>query len=205
MSAAGDAPEADNPFSTRHVRPGAISYFFPPHQDLEVLLAKLQQHDWRGQIVGPHGSGKSTLLAALVPRLEQAGRRPLCVTLHDGQRRLPSDLARQADLDRATIVIVDGYGQLSRASRWRLRYFCRRRGLGLLISSHVDAGLPELLRTTSDPDLACRIVVHLLGPRGGAVSAEDVAHSFARHRGNLREVLMELYDVYETRREDGPS
>ena len=86
-----EIPTAGNPFSTRHVRPGAIEYLFPPGHGIEQLVRRLAQSDWTGQIVGPHGSGKSTLLASLRAALRDAGRRTHLVVLHDGRRRMPPE------------------------------------------------------------------------------------------------------------------
>ena len=36
------------------------------------------------------------------------------------------------------------------------------------------------------------------------VTDEDVAERFARHGGNVREMLFDLYDLYETRRREAP-
>ena len=62
-------PSADNPFSTRYTRPGAIPFRFPPGTSADGLVEQLRRQQWRGAIVGPHGSGKSSLVAALVPPL----------------------------------------------------------------------------------------------------------------------------------------
>ena len=62
-----------NPFATRFVRPGAIPYRFA-NGLVGRDRASLRQHDWRGEIVGPHGSGKSTLVQTLIPPLKEAGR-----------------------------------------------------------------------------------------------------------------------------------
>ncbi|MBN2216711.1 MAG: hypothetical protein JW719_05005 [Pirellulales bacterium] len=85
-------PNDANPFSTRCVRPGAIPFFFPPDVDASILVRRLADNQWRGQIVGPHGSGKSTLLAALFPAIEASSKHVVLVELHDGQRRLPVDV-----------------------------------------------------------------------------------------------------------------
>ncbi len=197
-------PSVDNPFSTRYIKPGAIRYLCPPGQDLPALVDRLRQSGWWGQLVGPHGSGKSTLLAALLPMLQQVQRRPLYLALHDGQRRLPLDPARVAGRDPATIVIVDGYEQLSRWNRWRLQRLCRSRGWGLIVSSHAETGLPDLFRTTVDVERAGVIVRQLLGAEQNLIGREEITDSLARHHGDVREMLLELYDLYELRREANP-
>jgi hypothetical protein len=194
----------DNPFSTRHVRPGAIDYLFPPGTNAESLLARLAVNSWRGQIVGPHGSGKSALLATLIGALEGSNRPVHLVELHDGQRRMPGDFRRTNKFTPNTLVIVDGYEQLGFFSRLGLRRFCQKRALGLLVTSHISVGFPDLFRTAPDMATTVRLVEQLAG-RDWAVSADEIRERFCAQQGNIREVLFDLYDVHERRHagEDG--
>ena len=221
-------PEADapaNPFCTRRIRPGAIPFWFSAGEDPAGLIGRFQRAAWRGAIIGPHGSGKSTLLAALLPALKQRGMHVAAVGLHDGQRRLPSGFAATLDaqatvdaelstqhasktntLDQpcarpgpALVVVIDGYEQLGRLSRCRLRWLCWRRRLGLLVTSHGPVGLPVLFRTGVDLALAQHIVAELQKGFDVHIDANDVARLFPRYGGNLRELLFGLYDLYEGR------
>jgi hypothetical protein len=194
---------SENPFCTTRVRPGAIPFLFSAGQDAETLVARLQRNGWWGEIVGAHGAGKSALLATLIPPIELAGRHAVLVELHDGQRRLPLDLNRDSRLRPPAILIVDGYEQLSRWRRFLLKRRCRRCGFGLLVTAHASVGLPELYRTAATPDLAERIVGQLMGGRASPLTAMELAECFARHSGNLREMLFDLYDLYEQRRSLG--
>jgi len=189
----------DNPFSTRHTRPGAIPFLFPPGDNATQVIDRLRANHWWGEIIGPHGSGKSTLLCALIPEMHRAGRGTLLIELHDGQRRLGMDLGRELARKRDPVVIVDGYEQLSLVNRWRLKRFCRRRSRGLVVTSHRTTGLPILFRTEPTPRLAEEIVRHLLPGFPPIADAADLERLFLRHGGNLREVLFELYDWYEHR------
>ena len=196
-----DRPDTvENPFCSRRVRPGGTPYLFAAGEDAPRLVDRLRGIAWCGQIVGPHGSGKSALLAALVPAIEQAGRRTLLVELHDGQRRLPLELQSGPDLDRATVLIVDGYEQLGQWQRFRLKRFCRRGELGLLVTVHAPVGLPDLAHTSANLELAQQIVEQLQLGHPPHVTADDVAQRFALHGGNLRELLFDLYDLYQRRR-----
>lgn len=188
-----------NPFSTRYVRPGAIPYFFPPGEDAQALVARLREQDWRGEIIGPHGSGKSTLLAALLPALAAAGRQPILCTLRDGQRSLGEFRAALAAAGPASIVVIDGFEQLSSWNKWSIRWFCRRRQAGLLVTAHTSAGLPTLATTEIDQRTAREVLGHLL-PAGQSIDEADLRQALAQHGGNLREALFELYDLYELRR-----
>lgn len=189
-----------NPFSTRRVRPGAIAYCFPVGLDAETLLARLRENGWRGQIVGPHGSGKSALLATLIPAIERSGRQVVHVELHDGQRRLPLAPAWTSGLDASTVLAIDGFEQLRQTGRFRVKRFTARRGIGLLVVAHAPVGLPPLWTTSTNGELARRIVGRLLDGVEPRISPEDVDAAFSRHKGNLRETLFALYDLYESRR-----
>ncbi|MBN1396113.1 MAG: hypothetical protein JW959_13910 [Pirellulales bacterium] len=193
------APRA-NPFSARRVRPGATPFIFPPGENVELLLRRLDENGWRGEIVGPHGAGKSTLLAELLPALQRAGRKPLAIELHDRQRRLPLDLKGQFRRAPFDLVIVDGFEQLSRWSRLRLKLLCRRRGWGLLAAVHRSVGLPLLYRVAATSESAAKLVARLTEGCERTPSEEELKACFSRHRGNLRETLFELYDWFEGNR-----
>jgi len=214
-----------NPFATCWTRPGAIQYVFPPEQCAEQMVQSLADQDWRGEIVGPHGSGKSTLLATLLPHLNAAGRDVRLISLHDRQRRLPRGWINRAlvggvsDTDTGlgsqavigvrdashrngacrTILIIDGYEQLSRWRRWSVRFRCRRAGAGLLVTSHAHIGLPTLFCTSPDLSLVERLV-EILAQRGSSTVREnDIVASHACHGSNVREILFDLYDLHERR------
>lgn len=200
MSDRGRQITTDNPFLVSRVRPGSIPYHFPPGQSPQSLLRRLGDNGWRGQIVGPHGSGKSALLASLRESLQLAGRGVLVVELHDRQRRLPGGLRGLTGLKPNTLVVIDGYEQLAVWNRFWLKRFCRKRRLGLIVTTHTSIGLPDLVRTTTSLETAQRIVRDLNRQAESTVSPDEVADAFARHQGNLRETFFDLYDLHERRR-----
>lgn len=187
------APTAeDNPFASRHVRPGAVPFIFPEGVDMAALLRRLVAQRWRGAITGPHGSGKSTLLVQLASELRRRNV-PVTVLAHNSAGALQDYGAGVAD----RILLVDGWEQLSFWWRWRLRWQCRRQGLGLVVTSHRPMHLPVLLATSATVQLAFRIVGELAGPDFATRHDAAIRASFARHSGNLREVLFDLYDRHE--------
>jgi hypothetical protein len=202
VSLANEQP-LGNPFATRYVRPGAMPFLFPLGESAPKLIQQLAAQGWWGQIVGPHGSGKSTLLATLLPALARRGCAPRLFALHDGQRSLPVELSASSERDVRVIVAIDGYEQLSPWSRFRLKRLCRMRGWGLLVTSHRPVGLPTLFRTAPDGGLVIEITAQLLGSGPISIEREDILRAFARHGANVREVLFELYDVYERRSRSG--
>lgn len=189
-----------NPFATRYTRPGAIRFHFPAGEDEATLVEQLRSHNWIAQIVGPHGSGKSTLLATLMPAIEAAGRQVRCIALHEGERRLPLTATDWRQLTSASVAIIDGYEQLGWFARGSVVRRVRSRRCGLVVTSHRDLGLPTLF--TTDPQLALAIeVVHdLMRPGEHLICDRDIEAAWHCRRGNLRELLFDLYDLFESRR-----
>jgi hypothetical protein len=170
-------------------------------------VGRLRAAGWWGQVVGPHGTGKSTLLAALLPHLRAAGREPLPVVRHQGERALPEEareaLRRAGSDGRRLLLVIDGYEQLSWWAAWRVRRLCRAGGHGLLVTAHADAGLPEVCRTCVSRETARRVVAHLTAGAVPMVTDAEVDQCLTERAGNLREALFDLYDLHERRRANG--
>jgi hypothetical protein len=190
-----------NPFATRYIVPGAIPFVFSPDVSADLLINRLAEIEWWGQIVGPHGSGKSSLLTVLLPKCREAGREVVAVTLRDRQRRLPLSLdmlsASGRDRNSSLLVVVDGYEQLGGWSRFRLKRWCRARHAGLLITSHKDCGLPTLYRTSTDLELFRKLVDTRMRAAcmDGQLDANVIEKTFWDHQGNVREAFLSLFDV----------
>lgn len=194
-----------NPFATRHVRPGAIPYFFPDGVTAEILIDRLAANRWRGEIVGPHGTGKSTLLATLVDVISRHGKPVVVYRLREGERRLPPTPCAFAAVPRDSVVVIDGFEQLGWLHKTAVRWSCKRRGLGLLVTSHATVGLPQLWRTGVDSATLKRVVAHLLAAEPAAaalIREQDIAAAVEAHPTNVREALFALYDLVERRRRE---
>lgn len=193
-----------NPFSTRFVRPDAMEFQFAPGPKLRQIIHRLWDKGCWGEIVGPHGSGKSTMIAMLLRHVNGHGIRAVPFTLHDGQRRMPAGWKRTVwdafDRGRSTMVVVDGYEQLSRFARWRLGHVCRTSGWGLLVTAHAPVGLPTLYRTSTNLELVMTLVATLLDGHEVSIERKIVRDTFHRHEGNLRLVFLDLFDYYERSR-----
>lgn len=152
----------------------------------EDLLSRLATRRYRGAIVGPEGSGKTTLLEDLAPRLALLGFRVRWA--ERGFRRTP--------LTPQDAVLFDSADRLSPLGWLRFRLGVRNAG-GLIVTSHRDGLLPTLVRCETSPSLLAGIVRTLAGEEAvaGLPPAEVL---FARHGGNLRTALRELYDVFSS-------
>jgi len=189
-----------NPFSTARVKPGAIEFHFCDDFSAARLVAVLQENRWRGEVVGPHGSGKSTLLRTLFPAIEAAGRKVRCYVVKPNDRHLSMFTADQATWTDSTQVVIEGYELLSRRGQKLLDRVCREKQAGLLITCHKPQGLPTLFQTSITVELAISLVEQLLSKECDFITPADVRDSFSRHGQNLRELLFEMYDLYEQRR-----
>jgi hypothetical protein len=178
----------DNPFAVQRVH--AIRYRLAGIT-WEEMLERLAALGFRAALVGPHGHGKTTLLEDLGARLAEEGLRIRTATLRQGERRLgpvrSSALFR--DPGPRDLLLVDGAEQLDPLSWWTLRLRSRA-AAGLIVTSHRPGLLPTLHECRTTPELLAGIVADL----SGAADGEEVAELFARHGGDLRLALRELYD-----------
>ncbi len=186
-----------NPFATCWTRPDAVRYLPQRLTSPEQLVSQLAKQQWRGQIVGPHGVGKSTLLCALQQPVTNAGKDWLRVDLRDrgGSAAWPN--LRTVALHPQTVLVVDGFEQLSLLRRWRLRWRCQQAGAGLLVTCHAPIGLPTLVNLAPSLSLTLEVFHLLTEGSPSLVTKQQVQNSYKRCHGNLREILLDLYDLHE--------
>jgi hypothetical protein len=96
------------------------------------------------------------------------------------------------------VFLVDGADALSWLDWLRFKRFARRAG-GLVVTTHAPGRLPTLVECATSPGLLREIVEALLGPAEAASWRDRAEEIYARHRGNLREALRELYDLHAGR------
>lgn len=185
-------PARENPFAVDRVL--AIRYRFL-HSSWEELWRRLAELDYRAAIVGPDGTGKTTLLEDLRTPLEDKGFNIRWLRLSREFPRFESGGLRELwrTISPQDIILFDGAEQLS---RWGWRWFRHqsRRARGLLITSHRAGMLPTLLQSHTTPQLLSEISGELL-PTLDDTWRPLVEELYARHDGNLRLALRELYDL----------
>ncbi|MBX3415608.1 MAG: hypothetical protein KF708_23185 [Pirellulales bacterium] len=183
----------ENPFAVDRVL--EIRYELPG-ESLDDLLARLERLGGRGAIVGPHGSGKTTLLEDIAARLERRGQRVYLLRLSAERRTIPRETmcSLSERLGAQDAVLCDGAEQLNPLAWRRFRFRVRQAGV-LIATTHCAGRLPTLLETRTTPELLESIVRRLLN-EPAAVFPFSVPALFARHAGNVRDALRELYDRY---------
>jgi len=191
-----------NPFTARRIRPGTIPFLFgdDDRDEPQQLVDRLAECNWRGQIIGPHGTGKSTLLETLEAPLDKAGRFLLRFTLHADERRMPAGWRSQIRGNTNTQVVIDGFEQLGFFRRRLVRAICTWHRAGLLVTAHESVGLTTIHQTFSSFTLAERVLENLLPDYRRHLDSEAIKQSYQRHQGNIREVLFDMYDLYESLR-----
>lgn len=196
-----------NPFSSRFVQPGAIEYEFFGRCDIESLAGRfLDLHSRRGMIVGPHGSGKSTLVESLTKRIQLNDPDVPIVqqrlTRERGSKRCQRVGTHQ--WKRESIIILDGFEQVSLWSQLRIHTAVLRKRIRLLVTVHKPIRMFDLLWQTKIDDHAAEwLAQRLLGLSDqpefeiqlqSLLSSEAWSLSRLRHGQNIRETLFDMYD-----------
>ena len=214
-----------NHFSTRKTTCGKIPFYYggvfhsieENSQGVEFFFRSFRKYNYRSQIIGNHGSGKTTFLIDFVKYIQHLGYLVNHFTLNDKQCYLPAKFweyqnslvtqFKNCEIDHLPIAVIDGYEQLSLGQKIWLRCSCRKKSKsGLLITTHSAVWrLPVLLHTKPTYETLHYIIGHLFRDTQ-EIEPPDMTlcrSLFELHQGNIRNVLLDLYDYYETTVSDG--
>lgn len=196
-------PLPRNPFATRHTRPGVLPPLDAKGEPLDVqrLFSGIREHG-SASIEGPHGTGKTTLLAAITQAARVAGSQVESIRLRCGRDALAA-MRGMLLAEPRTLLCLDGW-ELLGPLRWVARRVAWWRGIRLIVTAHGSAGFPFVIQTSATLPLLAAIVDRL-PDHGGLIDEGDLNESLARHPGNLREALLDLYDRFEHRARLGRS
>ncbi len=183
----------DNPF--RLSQAAGLDYHLQ-NTTWETLLSRLTALDYRAAIVGSYGSGKTTLLRDLVGRLDDGRFRFRPLRLSEEQRLFPRGFLGSflASLTECDLILFDEADQLPWPIWWYFRQRARAGG-GLIITSHRPGRLPTLIHCSTSPALLGQIVTQLLD-HPLPDHERQVAQLHRKHKGDVRQALAELYDLY---------
>ena len=185
-----------NPFA-RH-RTEKLSYRLPPGTTWEGLLERLKIQGNVGAIVGRHGAGKSTLLEEFQPHLRKLGFQPHLIRLTSEtsmreKEALPGVLRQFV---KPAFILLDGAEQLS-TRHWLPVRSAAGVAAGFLVTVHRVSRLPTLFECDSSSALLENLVKELSGK---PLPLEHASELLARHFGNIRDCLHELYEDWAQRR-----
>lgn len=187
-----------NPFATRHTRPGRLPALDGQGVAIDMdALANSCLAVPAASLEGPHGHGKTTIMTGLIEHLAARGITVILVrmvTAADGRRALAAVLRAVP----GTLVCIDGWERVGRLLAAAVLVVARCRRVRVLVTAHRSAGVPVAMRCGTSARLL-EALVDRLPDHGGRIVAADVADAFARHGGNLRESLYDLYDRFERR------
>ena len=195
-----------NPFSTRFLSPGQLSFVGLDDQTLDGLAEKLIQQNGNGQIVGPHGTGKTTLTFELQKRIARLNAtntnyRFVRKTVGPRQTIRTSEQAAEFNPHSKTILVLDGVELLSWLQRLALIKTCQRKRIGFLVTAHRPVwGLPVLVSTKPDRSQFEAIVRQLTRDCDFQISTDRLNELYTNNNGNIREALMSCYDDFEASR-----
>lgn len=186
-----------NPFATCWTNPRVVDYLSLAGDAPEDILRRLADHNWRGQIVGPHGSGKSTLLGALAPLIARQRGRWVRVNLHSERQRGDWDRLQRLELAADMVLVIDGCEQLSMVARGWIAWRTHLAGCGYVITAHRPVGLPILASLAPDIELVSALFQRLVKQVSSPVTEIDLCNAFNACNGNIRDTWFHLYDLHE--------
>lgn len=200
-----------NPFASRFVRPGAVTFrFLDEHTSVPHLWETIRRSRVV-QIVGPHGSGKTTLLHQLVSeRPDWVQPRAWLQLVRDPEEtRLQRIVTRAKDtwavcraagkLPAGQMLVVDGAEQIPAPVRFLMLLGARVFRRSLVITSHHPLpGVHVLYRTEVTPELIRALLEEKISQRHAARVESYLQTVELSKIDNVRDLWSQLYEVVST-------
>lgn len=184
----------NNPFSVQ--RTDAIPFDFAetPFEDVQAFYRHAKQLDCRGAIIGKHGRGKTTLLCDLHSFLCQNRIESELVFL-PREKVLQSDAITNTIKRGASgaIILIDGMERLPLFVRQKLLSDSKS-FRGFIATTHRISRLRSLIRCRTSQRTVASVLDSLDLNNPEITTTSRLL--FAKHRGNIRFVLRDLYDQF---------
>lgn len=182
----------DNPLRTERQESLA---FRPVGWAMEDLLGRLREVPLRGAIVGAEGSGKSTLMNRIADELARERRAIVRARLNDLRPRLDEGLLEEIRANPAAMVLLDGAERLDDED-WGVLLRETRESPAVVVTAHLPTRLPTLVMCETTSQLFRTLLSELLDAARLKRLDDLPERLFAKHAGNLREAMRELYDHF---------
>lgn len=219
-----------NPFAVSQVGLAELEYIEPSAGMLELVLQRLKQHQWRGQIIGPHGSGKTTLTIAIARQLNLQFSRLTWLVIQPGswfaaRPRCRVQLAARCDGKPGELQFVEFQAAekgLLTATRlrqikagelcfvdgvdqlsqgWQRRLIAAAGEHPVVWTSHQPLdSVPLLVELMPDLVVFRELVGKLLSRTGASLVGAAVEQAFHAAGGDYRRAFSLLYDRWEQQR-----
>jgi hypothetical protein len=163
---------------------------------LQQVTSALERTGWRGELTGNHGAGKSTLLADICAHIRATGRTAIWWQSSDRRRLPPRTWLR--DIRQADVIAYDGAERLLPGLLPLLCAITHLMGRGLIVTTHWRHGYGTVIPVKSDARCLAKKFQSCKTPN---LEADEwlpkIESALARHDGNSRQVLFDLYIEYE--------
>lgn len=189
----GPVRARDNAFTAERVE--QVRYK-PQGTTLDELLVRLEKMSYCAAIIGPEGSGKTTLLEDIGAALEKQRQRIKNVFVNDSSPMTwQSSRELFMQIRPGQIVLLDGADSIARATWQALKRGVLRRAGGLVVTAHKTGLMPTLIECSTTPELFSKIVSEITNGEQG-IARDLLDEVYHRNKGNIREALRELYDIF---------
>ena len=170
-----------------------LGYHFSAGSSWDEVCKRFLELGCKGAVQGEQGSGKTTFLQEFEHRLNTLGLQAVRVSAKDFPisswfrfRRLVQQQAQAR-----TVLLLDDADVLPLPHRLILRCWLRRLP-GLALAVHGHSFLPAFHHCRTSPALLGELLTEIAPAQ---VSSCKSAELFLKHRGNVREVFRELYQL----------
>lgn len=146
-------------------------------------------------LLGSNGTGKTTLLEDLEPRIRKHGYQThwIRLNLESSKQERRNAINQLNKLGQHDACLFDGAEVLNSWQWLKVRNVASKRQFKLIATLHKQRGVPVLINTQANWNLAEQFVEQLAGDHITHDLREQAKHAFDLNQGNMREVFRVCY------------